>query len=225
MRFGRRFLTALFVMSTLASASYADPAEAPASGKYWVYIGTYTKPNVSQGIYRCELDLKTGGLSEPKLVAEMVNPSFVNLSPNGEFLYAVGETGESGEKKNEGTVHAFRIDRKTGDLTALNSVTSGGAAPCHLMVNQTGKFVIVANYTGGNASVFSLKDDGSLDRRTDFRQHSGGDTASGRKIVPHAHCSMFRTEGETEYAYVVELGLDQVLSYTLDQRTGALTPT
>lgn len=220
-----RSLLALAIAVTLMTSVDGAPAQPPRSGKYWVYVGTYTKAGGSAGIYRCELDLQTGGMSNLKLVAELVNPSFLNFSPDGQFLYAVGETGESGEKNNEGTIHAFRVNNQTGDLTPLNSLTSGGAAPCHLMVNRTGKFVIVANYTGGNSSVFSLKEDGSLDRRTDFRQHTGSGKDAPRRTTPHAHCAMFQSEGNVEYAYVVDLGLDKVFSYTLNHATGELAPT
>ena len=203
----------------------AEPANAPASGKYWVFLGTYTKPGGSRGIYRSELDLKTGQLAAPVLVAELENPSFVNLSPNGQYLYAVGETADSGPSKTEGTVHAFRIDKSTGNLTKLNSLPSGGAHPCHLSVNSTGKFLIVANYTGGSSAVFALKEDGSLGTRTDFQQHQGTGPNKERQTAPHAHCSQFLTLDGVEYAYVVDLGLDQVLSYRLDQKTGALSAT
>ena len=209
----------------LGSPLFAAPSPAPSSGKYWVYLGTYTKPGGSRGIYRTELDLGTGQLAAPTLVAELENPSFVNLSPNGQFLYAVGETADSGPSKTEGTVHAFRIDRATGNLTKLNTLPSGGAHPCHLSVNSTGKLLIVANYTGGSSAVFALNDDGSLKARTDFQQHQGSGPNAQRQEAPHAHCAQFLTRDGVEYAYVVDLGLDQVLSYRLDPQTGALAAT
>ena len=85
--------------------------------------------------------------------------------------------------------------------------------------------MIVANYTGGSSAVFSLNDDGSLGKRTDFQQHQGSGPNKQRQEAPHAHCSKFLTRDGVEYAYVVDLGLDQVLSYRLDQKTGALAAT
>ena len=52
---------------------------------------TYTYDKKSDGIYRMELDLAAGKLSEPKLAARMVNPSFLAIHPTGKYLYAVGE--------------------------------------------------------------------------------------------------------------------------------------
>ena len=220
-----KWIVSLPLVMNGAKASAAAPAAAPASGKYWVYLGTYTKPGGSRGIYRTELDVKTGQLAPPTLVAELESPSFVNLSPNGKFLYAVGETADSGPSKTEGTVHAFRIDPATGNLTKLNSRTSGGAHPCHLSVNSTGRFVIVANYTGGSSAIFALNDDGSLGDRTDFQQHQGSGPNKSRQEAPHAHCAQFLTIDGVEYAYVVDLGLDKVLSYRLDPKTGVLAAT
>lgn len=213
---------AVVFSSTVVSAQTVAP---PPSGKYWVYIGTYTKPGGSEGIHRCELDVATGALSNLKLVAKVGNPSFVNTSPDGKYLYAVAELADGGPTKKEGGVFAYAIDQKTGDLTLLNSMPSGGAHPCHLTVNHSGKYVIVANYTGGSTSVISINPDGSLDRQTDFRQHQGKSANPQRQEAPHAHCAKFVMLGDTEYAYVVDLGLDQVLSFSLDQKSGQLTPT
>jgi 6-phosphogluconolactonase len=210
---------------TLTGPAFADPKEPPKSGKYWVYIGTYTSKDGSKGVYRCELDVKSGALGEATLAAEMASPSFLAISPDGKSLYAVGETADAGEKKNEGSLYAFKIDPKTGDLTKLNSLTTGGGGPCHVSVNKTGKFVLVANYGGGSSAMFSVKDDGSLDKRTDFRQYEGKSVNKDRQEGPHSHCAAFHDDGKDEYAYVVDLGLDKVFSFKLDPAKGELTPT
>jgi len=225
MNLSRRSFLAALALAVVASAAVADPAEPPKSGTYWVYVGTYTSKGGSKGIYRCELDVKSGRLSEPKLVAELVNPTFLTISPNGQNLYAVSETNGDGEKKDEGSLYAYAIDQKTGDLTELNRLTTGGGSPCHVSVNRTGAFAIVANYVGGSSAAFSLKKDGSLDKRVDFRQHEGKGVNPKRQEKPHAHCSLFRASGDDEYAYVTDLGLDRVFIYKLDATKGVLTPT
>jgi 6-phosphogluconolactonase len=216
------------VLAMLTQSVAADPAAPPKSGKYWVFIGTYTGTgkDSSRGIYRCELDVRSGSLTNLELAAEVRNPSFLAIRPDGKSLYAVEEVGERGEKKNEGAIHAFKLDDKTGELTKLNELTTGGADPCYVSTNRTGRFAMVANYTGGSSSVYRLKEDGSLDAVTDFRQHEGKAASSGRRGGPHAHCAVFNeSEPDGEYAYVVDLGLDRVFSYKLDAQTGGLTPT
>src|SRR5207253_1855872 len=96
----------------------------------------------SEGIYRTELDLATGKLSEPRLAGKTVNPSFLAIHPTGKFLYAVGEVDNfAGKgKKSAGAVNAFAIDAKTGDLTLLNQQSSEGGGPCHIVVDKAGKY-------------------------------------------------------------------------------------
>src|SRR5206468_1909959 len=98
-----------------------------------------------------------------QLAAEVNSPSFLAVSPNNKFLYAVGETTQVGDKK-EGTVTAYQMDAKTGALKKLNGEKTGGAGPCHISVNQTGQYAIVANYGGGSTALFKLKEDGSFDK-------------------------------------------------------------
>jgi 6-phosphogluconolactonase len=203
----------------------ADPVAPPASGKYWVFIGVYTSNEGSKGIYCCELDVKSGALGEPVLAAELANPSFLAISPNGKFLYAVGETSDGGARKNEGALHAFKIDSKSGNLAKLNFMATGGGGPCHVSVNRTGKYALVANYGGGSSALFQLNDDGSLNKRTDFRQHEGSSVNKVRQQEPHAHCAMFNGDGQNEHAYIVDLGLDRVFSYQLEPVKGTLIPT
>src|SRR5207247_1698146 len=99
-----------------------------------------------------DLDLATGDLSAPVLASETVNPSFLTVHPNRRYLYAVGEIADFGGQKS-GAISAFAIDAKSGGLTLLNQKPSGGAGPCHLVVDRTGKHVLAANYGGGSACV------------------------------------------------------------------------
>ena len=91
MSLSRRSFLAALALAVFASATVAEPASPPKSGKYWVYVGTYTSKDGSKGVYRCELDVNSGQLSEATLVAELGNPSFLAISPNGKYLYAATE--------------------------------------------------------------------------------------------------------------------------------------
>ncbi len=139
-----RFVGAVFSLVVLSTAS-ADSLR--------VYVGTYTGggANSSKGIYRSTLDLETGTLSTPVLAAEARNPSFVEIHPNGKFLYAVSEAGD------ERTRLCLCHRRGTGDLTLLNDASTGGAGPCHVNVDHAGKHVLVANYGSGSASVIPIQ--------------------------------------------------------------------
>src|SRR5262245_43169670 len=127
MSLSRFSFLAIVVLAMLNRTATADPAQPPSSGKYWVFIGTYTGQGSesSRGIYRCELDVRSGSLTNLQLAAEVKNPSFLALRPDGKALYAVEEVGERGERRNEGAIHAYKLDDKTGELTKLNEMTTG----------------------------------------------------------------------------------------------------
>lgn len=193
-------------------------ADSP-TGKQRVYFGTYTGKS-SKGIYRCELDLATGKLSEPTLAGEAVNPSFLSIAPNQKFLYAVGELSDVNGKKG-GAVSAFAIDGATGDLKMLNQQSSVGAGPCHITVDRTGKTALVANYGGGSAAALPIQADGKLGEATSFVQHKGSSINPGNQAGPHAHS--INVDTANRFAVVADLGIDKVLVYRLDPDKGTIT--
>src|SRR5438445_6586107 len=137
-----------FLLPLAATAFAQAPGGEPKIDRLWVYVGTYTQRG-SKGIYRFDFDLASGKLTARALAAETKNPSFLAIDPEQRYLYAVSEVADFDGKKTGG-VGAFAIDPKTGDLSVLNQQPSGGASPCHLVVDNAGKHVLVANYTGGN---------------------------------------------------------------------------
>jgi 6-phosphogluconolactonase len=187
--------------------------------KLWVYIGTYTGKN-SKGIYRSTLDLASGQLTNPVLAGEATNPSFLAIHPSRRFLYAVGEIGNFGGKK-AGGVSAFSIDAATGNLTMLNQQSSYGADPCHIVLDKEGKHALVANYTGGSACAIEILPDGKLGDSTGFAQHAGSSVNKQRQQAPHAHS--INLDASNRFAFVADLGLDQVVIYKFDKASGNLT--
>jgi len=178
---------------------------ASAQEKYRVYFGTYTG-KTSKGIYQSELNLKDGSLSAPVLAGETSSPSFLAFHPNKKFLYAVNE--------NSAAVSAFAIDEKTGNLTLLNSQPSQGGAPCHLVVDPTGKNVLAANYSGGSCICLPIEDDGKLGKATSFQQHVG----------PKKNGHSINVDKSNKFAMCCDLGLDKVIIYAFDAAKGTLTP-
>jgi 6-phosphogluconolactonase len=171
--------------------------------RFRVYLGTYSG-KLSQGIYQCELNLKNGSLSRPELAAETKDPSFVAFHPNKKFLYAVNE--------GQASVSAFAIDAKTGKLTYLNSQPSQGGAPCHLVVDATGKNVLAANYSGGSCICIPIEPDGKLAKASSFQQHVGK-----RK---HGHS--IHVDKANKFAVCADLGLDKIIVYRFDPEKGTL---
>jgi 6-phosphogluconolactonase len=186
----------------------------------FVYIGTYTGEK-SKGIYVSRFDSTDGSLRAPELAAEVSNPSFLAIHPNGRYLYAVSEVSRY-EGQKSGYLNAYEINRETGRLSLLNKVSSRGSGPCHLVVDRSGKNVLVANYGGGSVAVLPIRSDGRLGEATAFVQHEGSSVNPKRQSGPHAHCVTLSPDNR--FAFVAELGLDEVVIYRFDAEHGALTP-
>jgi 6-phosphogluconolactonase len=199
---------------------YAGVA-APVGHDYFMYVGTYTEDgSASKGIYIYRFDAKSGKLTSIGLAAQTVNPSFLSIGPNHRFLYAVNEIGNFQGKKS-GAVSAFAIDPSTGKLRLLNQVATGGADPCYVTVDARGKYVLVANYTGGSIAVFPVLEDGRLGDATAFVQHTGHGTNPQRQEGPHAHS--IDLSPDNRFAIVDDLGLDETFVYRFDSAKGTLT--
>ena len=141
----------------LAAVSlFAPPIRA---GEHLLYIGTYTTgDSQSDGIQSATFDAQSGRLSSAVLAAKAENPSFLALHPDGKFIYAVNELGGS-----DGAVQSFAI-RADNTLKSLNRQSSAGASPCHLVLDATGRNVLVANYSSGTVAVLPVAADGSWQR-------------------------------------------------------------
>jgi len=209
----------------LATAALATAATAQnnqsRSRNMLVFIGTYTNAR-SKGIYAFRMDGSTGALTPVGLVAETVSPSFLAIHPNRKYLYAANEVESFGGAKS-GAITAFSINASTGKLTELNQQPSRGAAPCHLVVDRTGKNVLVANYTGGNVAVLAVGPDGKLAPAVGagFVQHEGKSVDAGRQEAPHAHS--INLSPDNRFAFAADLGLDKVLIYRFDPANHSIT--
>jgi 6-phosphogluconolactonase len=221
LRHSVRLVVLVFLICLTLAATAAD------HGKYIFYVGTYTEGDAKgKGIYAYSYDAATAQITSLGLAAEATNPSFVALNPNGKFLYAVNELSNY-KGPNSGGVSAYAIDRDknghaTGKLTFLNEVPSRGADPCYIIVDKSGKYVLVANYTGGSVAVFPVMEDGKLGEATAFVQHAGTGADPKRQEGPHAH-SIDLTP-DNRFAMVDDLGLDEVLVYKFDKAKGSLSP-
>lgn len=186
-----------------------------------IYVGTYTHKGMSEGIYIYRLDMATGALTPVGVAGGVQNPSYLALDPQRQYLYAVNEAmtfdGQPG-----GGVSAFAVDPQTGALTFINSQCTHGGAPCYVSVDQTGCFVYVANYMGGNAAAFPVRADGGLDPASAVVQHTGSGINPRRQEGPHAHS--ITLDPTNRFAFVADLGIDKVMVYKLDLENGTLPP-
>jgi len=209
----------LAIGATLAQLLSMPAVAASAQNSTRVYIGTYTGA-LSKGIYVSRFDSAAGKLSSPELAAEATNPSFLAIHPNGHWLYAVGEVS-SFQGKAEGVISAFRIDEGAARLELINQQASGGAGPCHLALDKTGKCLLVANYGSGSVAALPVESDGRLGSPVTSIQHHGSSVNRQRQEGPHAH--FITPDPNNNFALACDLGLDKVLVYRLSPAQASLT--
>ena len=188
------------------------------NGHYFLYVGNYTGPQ-SKGIQAFRYDDKTLSLEPLGMVGEMPQPSFLTIHPNGRFLYAVSELGNNG--KVDGGVYSFAIDDNSGKLTFLNKQSSGGGGACHLVVDKTGKFLLVANYGTGSATAFPVHEDGTLGTMSSKVQFEGSGPNAKRQKGPHAHAVVLSPDNR--FVFVPNLGTDRIQILKFDAHKGTLT--
>lgn len=205
-----RFLPALFFATLLL---------VPLVSAQLMYTGTYTN-GTSKGIYAYRFDAKTGKLAPLGLMAETPSPSFLAMHPNGKYLYAVNEVDKY-QGKSSGSVSAFAVDRASGKLTLLNTVSSGSAGPCHILVDHTGKTVLVANYAGGSFASLPVMADGKLGEPASVIKEQGSSVNKERQSEPHGHS--VNLPKNNKFVLAADLGTDKVMVFRLDAANAKLS--
>ena len=248
--------TALAAAASVPQAFGQQPTGAPV-GTVWLYIGTYSvnlvQPPVQvpgprgrngKGIYLCQLDLHSGKLTVVRLVAPAVpvagtvqgtsSPSTIALDPTRSFLYAGNEYGPPG------AVSAYSINRQTGDLTLLNAVPTQGA-PAHVSVDQKGKYLFSAEYSGSWFEVYEILGNGSIGNRVfQFQTLGNVDTSFTSKRAtsapdgsfafsahegPNGHPHQMETDPSNGWVVGSDAGQDRIYVWKLTQGgTPPLTP-
>ncbi|MEE2709302.1 MAG: lactonase family protein [Gemmatimonadota bacterium] len=168
------------------------------------------------GITAFVLDTESGTLEQINRYTDIDSPFYLALSPDHSRLYSTHE-GDAP------SVVSFDIDRSSGALSKINEQATDGTTPCYLDVDRTGKVLVFANYSSGNVGSFPIQNDGSLGAMASFVQHKGASKVNtDRQMGPHAHCSVISPSGR--HMFACDLGLDQVIGYSLDAASAQLTP-
>lgn len=173
---------------------------------FYLFTGTYTGSG-SKGIYVYRFNTHTGKATWVSNTDSVTNPSYLIVSNNGNFVYAVNETNGI----NPGKVSAFSFNKNNGTLKLINSELSGGGDPCHLASSRNGKWLLVANYTGGSVSAFALNKNGSLNSFSQLIQDSGKSINKERQEKAHVHAAVFSPD--EAYFFTPDLGMDKVMIY------------
>ena len=170
-----------------------------------VLVGTYTEGTGSEGIYFID---ETGAVS--CVGADTRNPSYLELHPGLDLVYAVSERRDSGAVQ---ALSRGEILVKIGEQPCL------GEDPCHLAISKTGRFLLVSNYTSGTFASFPLDEAGRPSDFLSLVQHTGKSVDPVRQTSPHVHSIWFGPD--ERFIYVVDLGIDAIVRYPVAP-TGAV---
>jgi 6-phosphogluconolactonase len=184
------------------------------------YVGTYGTGE-SGGIYFCRLNTKTGEIILRQKIVGIDNPSYLTINKENHFLYAVNEVTETNGNPG-GAVSSFAIDPENGSLRYLNRQLTIGGSPCFISIDHTGRFVLLANYSGGNVTILPVLKDGKLGEHVESVQHKGQSINPDRQGSPHPHSII--VSADNQFVFVPDLGLDKILIYRFDQNKGTLRP-
>ena len=198
-----RFLIIPFLLFRFAAYGQDGPT--------YLFAGTYTDGQPDKGIYIYRFNPRNGKLKLTGHGDGITNPSFLTLSPDGRFLYACTDT----KMPKPGSVTAFSIDPAKGRITPTNKQSAGGENPVYVAADQTGRFVVEGNYTGGSASVFTVRDDGGLDPAEQFLQFTGSGVIADRQEKSHVHSTVFSPDNR--YVFMPDLGADKIRVFRFDQ--------
>lgn len=212
----------LIGLSTVAIAESLPILAQKAIETTTAFIGVYTdKDSKSKGIYAYRWNAKMGELTPLGLAVETANPSFLAVSRDRKLLFAANEvTDYLGSK--DGAVSAFSVETAGAKLTLIDEVSSGGAGPCNLNLDHTGRSLLVANYGGGSASTFRVLPGGKVSPAVEDIHYTGIGPDKSRQEAPHAHCAT--ASPGNRHVLINDLGLDCIHVYKLDAATAKLTP-
>ncbi|MEO0338926.1 MAG: lactonase family protein [Bacteroidota bacterium] len=199
----RSITTLLLILMTLSSCQQRM--------KTFLFIGSYTDGQEKEGIYVYEFDQKSGELQEIQRKGEVINPSFLTISANGQYLYACTET----RLETHGSVSAFRIDTLTGKIAFLNKQTAGGRNPVHLAVDQNNKYVVNSSYTDPGVGIFECTSDGRLKPYSKLIEFEGSSIIADRQEAAHIHSAYFSFDDQ--FLFAPDLGADKIRVLTFDK--------
>lgn len=180
--------------------------------KFIGYVGTYTKAD-SKGVYTFTLDTEAGKITDVKAVAELSNPTYLNITKDNRYLYAVAKEGD------EGGIAAFSVNAQSGELKPLNKQVLAGSPPCHVSVDSKGRFVFSANYHKAEVVSYLINGDGLISAPVSIKKHEGSGPDSRQE---KAHTHFAGVTPDEKYIAVVELGSDQLITYSVGD-DGTLT--
>lgn len=177
----------------------------------YVFLGSYNRDAAAEAIQVYQLDTLKGELTKITGAKNIINPSYLTVSPNGKYVYACTDT----KTPNAGSVSSFEFNPQQKSLTFINKQSSGGENPVYVSVHKNGKWLVNGNYTEGSVSVHPLLENGSIDSVAQNFQYMDGSVHKERQARSHVHSAVFSPQ--FDYLFLPDLGADKIRCYQFDK--------
>lgn len=206
-------------MTILASCAIMATAKERQTDVLNMLVGTFTEGSTSQGVYLYQFNQKTGLASKTAVLGKIDQPTYVTTSDNGKYIYTVvenggGKQGVSAFERTAKGKEALRLINTQTTMDKKSAAENGkgdndGNGPCFIFTN--GKYIITANYGGGDISVFPInKNTGGIEPQSQhfcFKPETDG-------TVSHIHC--VRMTPDRKYLIATDLGKDCIYRFNID---------
>lgn len=179
-----------------------------------LWWGTYPAEGLGTPVGLGEGVWRSVGDESPVPVLELPSPSFLVAHPSVPVLYAMSESDPS-------VIHLIDVS-DPGAPSVTSSLTTGGAAGCHLLLAHDARTLYASHYMSGDIAVIGLAADGSfaVTSPTQLLGHTGSGSRADRQEAPHAHSAGYAPGGR--HVLVADLGTDELRKYAVAQ-DGLLT--
>lgn len=175
--------------------------------RYVAYAGSYTRGE-SEGIYIMDL-LPGRPAFQIREAFKISNPSFLQISASGKYLYS----------SFDGGVAALRI-LEDGGLELMNTASVNGLRPASVCVDRENRFLLSGGYHDGKLTVVKIHKNGKVGEVCDEVFMKGLGSIGARHYHSHIRCVIFTPD--EQYIAAVDLGMDQVQIFAFDHEQGKL---
>lgn len=161
----------------------------------YLLIGSYSTVD-KDGVFVYNLNTETGKTEYVSSISGLSNPSYLAISADEKFVYAVSESGENSSSA------ALAFNKQKGNLTYINKQLTQSQGPCYILTDTDRNFSMTANYSGGSISVFPIDKDGSLKPLSQLFN-----------FFPESHLHMAIASPDKRYIFATDLGKDRIYKF------------
>jgi 6-phosphogluconolactonase len=204
LKYAPKLFFAAFILLFIG-ANVASPTSNKTSQISTYLIGTYTESR-NQGIELLSFNEENMQISSKVIASAIKDPSFLITNRAKTLIFSV-------EGIADGKVNVFGFNQISQNLTLINKANSFGNSPCYLALDNSDRFLAVANYSSGNFSIYEVDSLGGLHFKQSI-QHHGGNTNKFRQENAYVHSMVFHPNGKQ--LLVADLGADKIYIYDVN---------